>query len=171
MSEDIKKFKDSLPEKTNKELDEQLAALALEEKQMDLVIKRQKVAEIKAQMQAKLDNLRIKEMATQQFLAQRRAIQDHCLHRKGGRGPEAVIQGQGDSAMFCVAKHVMPAGGTWVLCMRCGKEWHPAKVEISNGRLVHIPASIGWQDAVNFPTDNTTSGSSRFFIQETHAPA
>src|SRR5882757_8596463 len=101
-------FAANLPTKTNAELAAELSALELEEKQLDLEIKRETVSKIRAQRAAKLEEARSKLRATLQFLAQRKANQDNCNHRKGGIGAEAVMRGQGTSAMYSVTKHKKP---------------------------------------------------------------
>jgi hypothetical protein len=172
MKDELENYTSDLSSKTNDQLNDELAALTLEEKQLDLEIKRQRVAEIRAKQQNLLDQTRAKSMATRQFLAQRAAIQAHCNHRKGGQGVPAVIHGEGTSAMYAVAKHMLPNGLWWVLCTRCGKEWHPENpFNVENGRIVPVKATPGWQEAVNYPTDNTPSRSSTFFIRESTAEA
>jgi len=72
MSEfDNETVQQTLESKTNAQVAAELAALELEEKQLDLEIKRETVSKIRAQRQAKLDEARAKLMATRQFLAQR----------------------------------------------------------------------------------------------------
>ena len=44
-----------------------------------------------------------------------------------------------------------------VLCQRCLKEWHPADP------FTGVPATEGWEWAMNQPTDNFPSGSSLFY--------
>src|SRR5438874_4566516 len=106
MSEEVKKnefdntesldtFAKGLDSKTNAEVSAELQALELEEKRLDLEIKRESVARIRAQRAAKLEEARAKLIATKQFLAQREANQANCNHRKGGIGAEAVMRGQG----------------------------------------------------------------------------
>lgn len=154
-------------DKTNNQVDDELQALALEEKQLDLEIKRESVSKIRAERQARLDANRAKTIATLQFIAQRKATQDHCNHRKGGRGAEAVMRGQGDDSARSVIFHKLPNGGTMVLCQRCGKEWHPAnKWNTENGKHVPLPATPGWEDAIMWNTDNSPSGSSTFQFEK-----
>jgi hypothetical protein len=156
-------FVESLPTKTNSQLVDELARLEAEEKQLDLEIKRETVAKIRGARQAKLDDARSKLIATMQFLAQRKAVQDRCNHRKGGIGHQMVMQGQGTDAMFAVFKHRKPNGTWMVLCARCGKEWHqPFLVQ---GYVVEA-GTEGWQEALNYPTDNSPSGSAIFSYQK-----
>jgi len=156
---DLKDFTTVLQNKTNAEVISELSELELEEKRLDLEIKRETVAKIRAQRSAKLDEARAKLLATKQFLAQRKANQDNCNHRKGGIGAEAVMRGQGTDAMYAVIKHKLPCNRYFVLCQRCGKEWHPAQP------LFGIKATEGYDEAIRFPSDNTPSGSSTFMFE------
>lgn len=158
---DLKDFKTALASKTNADVLVELSALELEEKQLDLEIKRETVAKIRAQRSAKLEEARSKMIATKQFLAQREANQANCNHRKGGIGAEAVMRGQGTDAMYSVIKHKLPCNRYFVLCQRCGKEWHPAQP------LFGIKATAGYDEAIRFPSDNTPSGSSTFMFERT----
>ena len=151
-----------LATKTNAQLAEELAALELEEKQLDLEIKRETVAKIRAQRQAKLAEANAKSLSLRQFIATRQANWDNCNHRKGGIGHEAVMRGQGTDAMYSVTKHKKPNGTWFVLCNRCGFEAHQEfRVQ---GRLIEpaVPSQAKFLEAINWPTDNSPSGSSSF---------
>ena len=152
-----------LSSKTNSELEAEVAAADLEMKQLDLEIKRETVSKIKAERAHKLELANSKRLATLQFLASRKANQDRCNHRKGGRGPDAVMRGQGDDASYALIKHRLPHREFMVLCQRCGKEWMPAnKWNVENGVLRPTPASEGWDWAIQANSDNTPSASSDF---------
>ncbi len=158
-TETLDQFSKSLESKTNADVAAELAALEMEEKRLDLEIKREQVSKIRAQRAAKLEEARAKLIATKQFLAQREANQANCNHRKGGIGAEAVMRGQGTDAMYAVFKHKLPCNRYFVLCSRCGKEWHPAQP------LFGIKATPGYDEAIRFPSDNTPSGSSTFMFE------
>jgi len=160
-TETLDQFSKSLESKTNADVAAELAALEMEEKRLDLEIKREQVSKIRAQRAAKLEEARAKLIATKQFLAQREANQANCNHRKGGIGAEAVMRGQGTDAMYAVFKHKLPCNRYFVLCSRCGKEWHPAQP------LFGIKATPGYDEAIRFPSDNTPSGSSTFMFERT----
>jgi|ERR1700719_2594273 len=157
----VQEFASGLESKTNADVAAELAALEMEEKRLDLEIKREQVSKIRAQRAAKLEEARAKLIATKQFLAQREANQANCNHRKGGIGAEAVMRGQGTDAMYAVFKHKLPCNRYFVLCSRCGKEWHPAQP------LFGIKATPGYDEAIRFPSDNTPSGSSTFMFERT----
>lgn len=148
-----------LKTKTTSEINAELAELEREEKALDLELKREAVAKIRAAKQVFLDSAKQKVMATKQFLAARKAKQEHCNHRKGGIGAGAVLNGEGTSAMYCVIKHVLPTGKHFILCQRCNAEWQ------AGDPLLNIQETPGYQEAVRWATDNTASGSSRFFFE------
>lgn len=158
-NETLDQHAQSLESKTNAEIVAELAAIELEEKRLDLEIKREQVAKIRALRSAKLEEARAKSIATRQFLLQREANQNNCNHRKGGIGAEAVMRGQGSDAMYAVFKHKLPCNRYFILCSRCGKEWHPAQP------LFGIQATPGYNEALNFNTDNSPSGSSTFLFE------
>lgn len=165
-----------LANKSNAQLEAEVAAADLEMKQLDLEIKRETVAKIKSDRQAKYDVAESKRIATLQFLASRKANQDRCNHRKGGRGPDAVMRGQGDDASYALIKHKLPCREFMILCQRCGKEWHPAnKWNVENGVLRPIEATSGpnqmdnWSWAMQANSDNTPSASSTFEFSKVDA--
>lgn len=168
MSAEDSKFKkpEEYSDLTNAQLEAEVAAIDLEMKKLSLVKMRDDVAKIKAQAQNDYEAANAKRIATLQFLASRKANQDRCNHRKGGRGPEAVMKGQGDDGSYAIIKHRLPSREFMALCQRCGKEWMPAnKWNIEGGQIKVIPATEGWDWAINVPTDNSPSASSDFNFQ------
>lgn len=163
VSFDVNEFEQNLTPQSDAELRSTLAQLEREERELDLEIKRESVAKIRAERANKLQAAQMRTQAAKNFLAQREAIQARCNHRKGGRGHEAVINGTGNAAEFAVIKHRLPNGKFFVLCQRCGKEWHPGHVV---GGIVLSVATPGYDEAVNYPTDNTASGSSTFVFEK-----
>ena len=151
-----------LSSKSNQEIQAQIDELKRESDQLDLEIKRESVAKIRAERANKLEASKMRTQSTKNFLAQREGQQSRCNHRKGGRGQEAVINGTGQAAEFAVIKHRLPHGKFMVLCLRCAKEWHPGY--IVGGHVISVETP-GYAEALNFPTDNTASGSSTFTFQ------
>jgi hypothetical protein len=165
-----------MEDKTNSALEAEVAAIDLEMKRLMLVKTRSDVAKIKSDMQAQFEIAESKRIATLQFLASRKANQDRCNHRKGGRGPDAVMRGQGDDASYALIKHRLPHREFMVLCQRCGKEWHPAnKWNVENGVLKPLAATSGpgqfdnWSWAIQANSDNTPSASSDFSFSKVEA--
>lgn len=138
----------------------QLATIKLtvdeELQQLDLELKREQVAAIKARKNARRDEAHSKSIAILQFLAQRKANQCSCNHRKGGMGANAVLRGEGTSAMYAVIKHLKPNGKWMVLCTRCGAEWH------QGFPLLGEKETPGFREAINWPSDSTPSRSAYF---------
>lgn len=145
--------------KTNDQLNAANAALDAELKQLDLELKRDQVAKIKAQLETKRERARSAQVAIKQYLAQREAQQRACNHLKGGTGAEAFLRGLGDSPYYAVIKHKLPCNKYFVLCQRCGKEWHPAQP------LFGIEETLGYQQAIAFNTNNSASGSTSFLFE------
>jgi hypothetical protein len=168
MSTNKQQSNDVLSAETNAQLEERERALQLEERELDLEIKRHTVAQIRAVKQAILDKNRAQQQAISQFLANRRAVQANCNHRKGGVGHEAVIRGAGTSAMYAVIKHRLPCGKFFVLCQRCGKEWFPELTALQNAGVPR-KATKGYWDAMQFQTNNSESGSSQFTFSQIEA--
>jgi hypothetical protein len=156
-----------LENQTASSIQAELDALALEERQLDLEIKRETVAKIRAQRNAKLEEVRSKQRAIMQFLAQREAQQNACNHRKGGIGVDSVMRGQGTSAMYSIIKHKLPDGRYFILCTRCLKEWHSPHPLVAS--VTGEKETPGYREMLNAPTDNSPSGSSTFLFEKTVA--
>lgn len=98
----------------------------------------------------------LKKSILQNWQDNRDYEQSLCTHTKGGNYPRRnwIYEGNDHCGNRSVAKHRLPMGGIFVVCTRCGKEWHPPEI----GR----PATEGWEQAVNFHTDNEMSESVQF---------
>lgn len=106
-----------------------------------------------------------------------------CTHRKGGmasaRDIRCLTRGGNDAGQYAVIKHQMINGDIWVRCQRCSRTWFPPVEKnfyMRNGISVapqdgefdvelFKKAQAVYEEAVNFPTRNTMSGSvqCRFF--------
>ena len=145
-----------------------IAGLTEQEKALDLELKRFELAERKAQAKDRADKKEAQRQmaesrnkATLAQMAQQVAREENCTHRKGGMGPNAVLNGQGDDALYyAVIKHKLPAGKYFILCTRCLKEWHPADP------IAGTPETPGYKQALMFPTNNSASGSSTFLFKK-----
>ena len=152
---------DQLGSKKTLELEQERIRIDNEIRSLDLELKREQVKKIREAKQALIDKAAAQKAAIDQFLFQRKARQATCNHRKGGVGAEGVIRGQGQSAMSCVIKHRLPSGSWMVLCSRCGREWYGPLTALQNGGTPK-PASKGYFAALQLPTNNSQSESSRF---------
>lgn len=143
--------------KTTDQLKQELAALEQESAQLDLELKREQVADIrrrranrKAEIDARMD-------ASKRELAQRDFFQQHvCTHRKGGRGQNAVLGGQGTDSNYAVIHHMLPSGRHFILCQRCGRE------EYGRDPLTGAKETASYQEWRKWQTDNSASTSSIF---------
>lgn len=144
---------------TTSDLRAKLRALEEEEAALDLELKREKVRKIREERQSKLDDMKSRQDSIRGMLEQRRRLQANCNHRKGGRGPGAVLNGQGMDSQYAVCRHVLPSGRLLIICQRCGQE------EYSRDPISGMPATDQYERFANFPTDNQTSGSSLFIKQ------
>jgi hypothetical protein len=100
-----------------------------------------------------------------------------CSHRKGGmasaRDIRCMTRGGNDAGQYSVIKHQMINGDIWVRCQRCSRTWTPPVEKnfyFRNGKNVapvdgtfdadlFKRAQRDYEEAVNFPTRNTMSGS------------
>lgn len=163
---EVNQEQNELSTKRNSEIEAELLAVSREERELDLEIKKEKVREIRAKQEAQRDKVKTQRIAIEQFLIQRKLRQQNCNHRKGGVGVQAVLQGQGQSGMYCVIKHRLPVGKYAIFCQRCGREWMPALTALENGGVPQ-KASRDYFLALQYPTNNSESGSSTFHFSAT----
>ena len=92
--------------------------------------------------------------------------QRKCTHRKGGiitniKDPSTIsfALAHGNSMQYAVLKHRMINRDIWVRCLRCGKWWKPpCRSEFKLDRD-YWKAMFEYEEALEFPTNNATSGS------------
>lgn len=92
--------------------------------------------------------------------------QRKCTHRKGGiitniKDPSTIsfALAHGNSNQYAVIKHQMINRDIWVRCLRCGKWWKPpCRSEFKLDRD-YWKAMFEYEEALEFPTMNTMSGS------------
>lgn len=142
---------------TNTQLKQQMSDLDREMAELDLEIKREQVQKIRAQKADKKAMLDARRAAAAAEIANRDYLRYHqCTHRKGGRGHNAVLGGQGNDTNFAVIHHILPSGRHMILCQRCGSE------EYGPDPLTGEKETQRYQEFRRFQTDNTASGSSLF---------
>jgi TolA-binding protein len=162
--------------------DAEMKRAELELKQLEIKAKKAELQDLEERLQErelKRDNKRQRSTTNGATLEQIKrgfeATQSRCNHKKGGNGADGIIGGQGDDSQFCVLKHVMPWGDTWIRCLRCGKTWKPPIKEqfmfdekgkvIPNGKYneaQYNKAVADYQTALQFQTRNVTSGSIQY---------
>ena len=92
--------------------------------------------------------------------------QRNCNHRKGGiiqniKDPASIAAGlsHGNGSQYAVIKHQMINRDIWVRCLRCGKWWKPPCRSEYNLDRDYWKAMFEYEEALEFPTNNTMSGS------------
>lgn len=141
---------------TDLEIRKKLEALESEERLLELELKREAVAKIRSARADKLAKAKSNSESTRQQIASRERLKKNCTHKKGGRGPGAVMNGQGTDDQYALMKHVLPSGRLFILCGRCGGEWY------SRDPLTGEAGTQGFEEMNSKPTDNTPSTSSLF---------
>jgi hypothetical protein len=101
----------------------------------------------------------------------KRAQQEACWHRKGGKGVQQLSNG--NDTNFAVVKHQLCHGPIIVICQRCHKVWEPP-VKPAKGADAEVRAQykidlVEYNRALNFPTDNEQSGTQLFVVTENAA--
>jgi hypothetical protein len=141
---------------TDLEIRKLLQANEAEERLLDLEEKRERSAARKAKKAEKLADASMKANQVRAMLQSRERLKKFCTHKKGGRGPGAVMNGQGTDDQYAILKHVLPSGRYFILCQRCGGEW------VSRDPLTGEAGSADFDKMNSVPTDNTISGSTLF---------
>lgn len=150
-------FQEPIPSNlTNIELQAKADALATEERMLELEIKRETVAKMRQVRADKLAAAKQNSDLSRAQIASRERLKRNCTHRKGGRGPGAVMNGQGTDDHYAFIKHVLPSGRLFILCTRCGGEWK------SRDPLTGEAGDSDFEVMNMKPCDNTASGSTLF---------
>lgn len=171
------------PKQTAAEMEAEMASVMLESKKLELEARkfeletqqltlRTKKAELQdieerlAERELKRENNRQKALTNGQTISQieknEKTHQKRCNHKKGGNGAAGVIGGKGDSPDYCVIKHTLAHGDTWIRCQRCGKTWKPPiKKDYKNGIDFEAALQV-YETALEFQTKNVTSSGVAF---------
>jgi hypothetical protein len=97
----------------------------------------------------------------------------NCWHKKGGKGVEQLARG--NDSNYAVVKHILPTGELIIVCQRCEGEWHPPDTRLNRRTATKEEKAEYrrlWEEymwAVNLPTDNTTSGTQLFVVNDAAA--
>jgi hypothetical protein len=137
--------------------------LAIQLKQIELEEAKFRLEEYKirsAERQRKLDDntRRAKQIATDEQMTRERyeSMQRYCKHRKGGKDFQGFLNGSSNE--YAVIHHLGSLGEEGVYCQRCPAKWVPGDTAQSH------PTGISYEEAVRWPTDNSTSSSVTFTI-------
>lgn len=83
-----------------------------------------------------------------------------CKHRKGGRDNKFA---KGNDANYSININTYPDGRMCISCTRCGKEvWKPLRALKKNDPKLFQEQWNEWQKWLEYPTDNSPSGSKIF---------
>jgi hypothetical protein len=148
-----------MPEYDKKSVTAQLEQLQLEETQ-------ERVDAARATRKARINRNRQMALTIERGDAIRKAQQDACWHKKGGKG--VTMLSQGNDHNFAVVKHQLCHGPIIVVCQRCSKLWEPplkpAKGASAEERTKYREDLAEYHRALNLPTDNEQSGTQLFVI-------
>jgi hypothetical protein len=152
-----------MPNQNGKSAAEEMQALQLEELQFN-------VGKLRSQQRLRALRQRSVEDSIRAETRREAVKQAACWHKKGGKGVEMMYRG--NDSNYAVIKHVLPHGILIVLCQRCGKLWAPPDAALNQRsataeeRRLYARLYKEYQEAVNYPTDNETSGSQLFLITQ-----
>jgi hypothetical protein len=143
-----------------------------EMEQLQLEETRERVAKMRRDKTMQLRRVMDKQMALKRNALIDAQAQAVCVHKKGGKGKENWFNG--NDSDYAVVKHILSHGPMIVVCQRCGKLWEPPPLALRTGtteeRREYKRLFIEYKAAMDFPTDNETSGARLFeFTQESPA--
>jgi hypothetical protein len=154
-------------EQDRKKITDELAELQLEESRFRV-----------QQLRGQADMKRVRSQSIESSLRNAARSDAHrhasCLHKKGGMGVENMLRG--NDSHYSVIKNQRSDGVIVVICQRCDNLWEPPDPALNRrgatveDRRLYARLLKEYQEAVNFPTDNTMSGSQLFVISR-EAPA
>jgi hypothetical protein len=143
----------------------------LEQLQLEEV--RERVHQIRSKRATRIRRAESRERSLADQRRREKAMQDGCVHRKGGKGVEGRFKG--NDTNFAVVKHTLCHGPTLVICQRCFKIWEPPPPELNSRKASSEERrlyKVLWQEyvtALNLPTDNEPSGTQLFVITRDEA--
>jgi hypothetical protein len=146
---------------TNEELIRRATFIELESKESNLEFTRNQNSKFRMQQAQIKDQFTSRGRELNKTSRDQEMQQEHCSHRKGGRGVEALINGGNDSD-YAVIRHLLPWNEWYQRCQRCGKTWKPPHEEqfdmkTSAGRDAFLAAKQEYKEALAWPTDNIPS--------------
>jgi hypothetical protein len=140
-----------------------LKAVEIEEKQLDLEIKRENVARLRNDRATKENRAKTREATLQEFNKNLANTHRNCKHMKGGTDVAQNLQAGGDNASnYSVHIFKLPTGERIVLCTRCQMEWHagdPSEYLIRFGRKIPNPTKLSYKHALVMASRSTNKES------------
>lgn len=154
---------------TAAEVDQQHSQVDLEMKKLQLELMQEQVQTMNQQKETR----RMKLAKQQRELEANARIKDAreagCKHKKGGRNKEGLDKG--NASDYSVIHNIYPWGAEQVMCQRCGATWDEPAIELRETdpekyfELLHL-----YRIAMDWPTDNETSGTQLFLITRNAPP-
>jgi hypothetical protein len=149
------------------------AAVMSELENLQLEEARERVLQMRQQRESRVRRIAARTSDIQRSEQRQKYKQENCWHKKGGQGVENLARGR--DHYYAVIKHQLCHGPIIAICQRCGKVWEPPPQELNKRSATPEQKAeykllyIEYMAAIEFPTDNTMSGTQLFQINEAAA--
>ncbi|HET6220182.1 MAG TPA: hypothetical protein VFE27_24350 [Acidobacteriaceae bacterium] len=142
----------------------ELEAVELEYKRMQIEHMREEMA-VRKDKRDRLEHDRARQVQDfEKSEGERLRRQSVCKHRKGGRDNKFA---KGTDANYSININTYPNGDMCISCTRCGKEvWKPKAALRKTDRALYSAMWAEWQKWLDYPTDNSPSGSKIFEVTQ-----
>jgi hypothetical protein len=144
------------------------ASITAQLEQLQLEETQERVYEMRRNKEARIQRAASRERDIARDNAMRKASQDACWHKKGGKGVEMLLRGNDHN--FAVVKHQLCHGPIIIICQRCFKLVEPpnpalnAKTATAQQKAEYKRLYDEYVLWLNLPTDNEMSGTQLFVI-------
>ena len=141
--------------------------------QLQLEEMQERITQMRARKESIRRRIASRETDITSALARRKAAEDNCWHKKGGKGVESLSRGT--DHFYAVIKHQLCHGPIIVICQRCGHIEEPPDQALNARRATpeqkaeykRLYEKYRWW--LDLPTDNTMSGTQLFIVNEQSA--
>lgn len=136
--------------------------------QLQLEEMQERVLQIRSRKESIRRRVASRETDITSALARRKAAEENCWHKKGGKGVESLSRGT--DHYYAVVKHQLSHGAIIVICQRCGHVEEPpdialnAKTATAADRAEYKRLYERYRWWLDLPTDNTMSGTQLFIV-------
>lgn len=141
--------------------------------QLQLEETQERVFEMRQRKESGRRRMAARQADVSNMLARRKAIEDDCWHKKGGKG--VAMLARGNDHNYAVVKHQLCHGPIIVVCQRCGKKVEPPDPAL-NTRKATAEQKAEYKRLyeeytiwLNLPTDNEMSGTQLFVVSREEA--
>ncbi|HTH42897.1 MAG TPA: hypothetical protein VL498_07015 [Terracidiphilus sp.] len=140
----------------------ELEAIELEYKRMQIDRMREEMGERQEKKERLTRDRERQALDFKKSESERLRRQSICKHRKGGRNNNFA---KGSDANYSINQNTYPNGDMCISCTRCGKEvWKPRPELRKTNRELYNAMWAEWQKWLEYPTDNSPSGSKIFEV-------